>query len=626
MARNVTGNLDGDRLRLSGQGGLVEVLLSQGTFSFARDGWRPLSAVRAEVQLSDGELVTSEGGWSVVRAPGRFDDKHGAGVSVLLRSAPAGGLRLLLEICAYERQPFMLVRLGLENGRRRPGGVRRLTPITTGPGGLAFESPAQQQRVYRHGWQSWTPSLSLSGAQRDIDARPPVHAPAPVPDRRGEFACEEVAALAGPAADRSMVLGFVSARRHWTQVLVRRAGKAVAASSFADGAMVGPGETLWSERLLVELADDGVSALQRYSNELGREMGARVQPGSPTGWCSWYYYFREVTEHDVLDNLRFLEQHRDVLPFGYVQVDDGYQTNIGDWTSPNKKFPRGMGALAREICEAGFQAGIWLAPFLVGSTSELYRQHPDWIVRDDEGAPVVAQRNWEQECYGLDCTHPKALAWLRNLFHEVTEGWGYNYVKIDFLFGGAVAGRRHDRSATRIEAYRRGLQAVRDGVGERFVLGCGALMGASVGLVDGQRIGPDVAPWWRFDRPLDPPRERGRPNVGGEPAAEASLRNIITRSWMHSRLWANDPDCLLARTDRTKLSLAEVQTLATAIALSGGMVLASDNMTRLSQERIDLISMLLPPLGQAASVPELLGSRCRRAWTLRLSAPLRSGG
>ena len=89
---------------------------------------------------------------------------------------------------------------------------------------------------------------------------------------------------------------------------------------------------------------------------------------------------------------------------------------------------------------------------------------------------------------------------------------------------------------------------------------------------------------------------------------DGAVLNTLSRSWMHGRVWANDPDCLLARSTRTKLTLPEVQSLATAIALSGGMVLASDDLTELSKERLGLLSLLLPPLGEAPIVRDLMTS------------------
>jgi alpha-galactosidase len=597
-----TVEVSGGRALVAAAGAAVQVDLASGEIEVS-GGLRGPAIERAScaVELAGGRAVVA-GGWRVEQGPRRSEDAHGRGARLLLGSEVAGA-RLLLELAAYDLHRFVLLRLGIEDLGGAPLPVERIVPLS---GALRLAAAPARWRVFRHGWQSWTATLSLGGAQQDIDVRPPVHAPALPPARRGAFASEEVSAVLDPETGRSALLGFISARSQWTQVRVDAPRRAVEAVAQADGAVVRAGETLWSEWLLIEIADDAAAALGRYAEALGREMGARVPAAPPSGWCSWYYYYGTVTEADVVKNLRALEEHREALLVACVQIDDGYQAGIGDWTETNEKFPRGMAWLAREISAAGFTPGIWLAPFFVGASSRLFAEHPDWVIRGNDGAPVLAMRNWDQDCYGLDCTHPDAEAWLRELFHEITDRWGYDYLKIDFLYGAALAGRRHDASASRIEAYRRGLRAVREAVGERFVLGCGALMGASVGLVDGQRIGPDVAPWWRFNRPVQPPRRRGSPRLGGPVGTDGAVLNALTRSWMHGRLWANDPDCLLARSTRTKLTLPEVQSLATAIALSGGMVLASDDLTELSKERLDLISLLLPPLGEAPLVRDLM--------------------
>jgi alpha-galactosidase len=620
-----TGELGSERLVLAGAGVRIDASLTDGTFSVARGRSTTLQDACARVELEDGRAISTAGrAWEVAERPRRFEDTHGRGLRAVL-SQSDGALRMLLELCVYDEQPFLLLRLGGENLGRIVRSVRSLSPVAPdGPsGGLTLAAKPNRWRWFRHGWQSWTPTMSLSAAQQDIDVRPPVEAPAPPPEGRGVLASEEVAALLDPEMGRTLVLGFVTARRQWTQVRLHAGRRAIEAVAFADGAALRAGETIWSERLLVEVADDAAAAFDRYAGALAREMGARVPARSPAGWCSWYYYFTQVTEEDVRKNLRFLAEHRDRLPVQYVQIDDGYQANIGDWTTTNETFPRGMGPLAREIREAGFTPGLWLAPLLAGETSRLFAEHPDWVICDDDGKPALAMRNWNQQCYGLDCTNPQVERWLRELFREVTEGWGYEYVKIDFLYGGALAGRRYDKHASRIEAYRRGLVAIRAGVGERFVLGCGALMGPSVGLIDAQRIGPDVMPWWRFRRSRIQ-RGRGRPAIGGEPSTENAVRNIFTRQWMHGRLWANDPDCLLAREDRTKLTLPEVQSLATAIALSGGAFFISDDMAQWPRRRLDLVSSLLPPLDEGGTARDLLRESMPSTLELEVRRPFES--
>jgi len=91
---------------------------------------------------------------------------------------------------------------------------------------------------------------------------------------------------------------------------------------------------------------------------------------------------------------------------------------------------------------------------------------------------------------------------------------------------------------------------------------------------------------------------------------------------MNGKLWANDPDCLLVRDTRTELSLAEIQTTATAIALTGGMALASDRMSELPRERRDILALLIPPLPNPvvhtalfnSGIPRFVHTTVARPW------------
>jgi len=317
----------------------------------------------------------------------------------------------------------------------------------------------------------------------------------------------------------------------------------------------------------------------------------------PTGWCSWYYYWWNIDEEKILANLAFLSEHRRELPVEYVQIDDGYQAGIGDWTTVNEKFPHGLAWLAQRIHEKGFKAGLWLAPLVVGAKSALYRDHPDWVVRSPDGEPVIALNNWAQDCYGLDCTHPDAQAWLRRTIETVSREWGFDYLKLDFLFGATLEGVRHDPQATRAQAYRRGVEILREAAGDRLLMACIAPVGATIGLFEACRIGPDVAPAWRMPWPGAPPCA---------PGTENALRTSIARYWMHGNLWANDPDCLLVRDSENALTLDETRFLATAIALSGGMVFLSDDLPKLPAERLQMAGLLLPPYGRSAVPLDLM--------------------
>jgi melibiase-like protein/beta-galactosidase-like protein len=319
---------------------------------------------------------------------------------------------------------------------------------------------------------------------------------------------------------------------------------------------------------------DGLAALGAVATPVSTVDRERVTAlVAPAGWCSWYELYGNVTEADVLANLEFCAAHFDRRFFRYIQLDDGYQRAAGDWEM-NAKFPRGHRALTDQIHARGFLAGLWVAPFAVAERSGLPTAHAAWLLKEDGGGgPLVmdTRDDWGGRIYALDCAHPEVAQWLYDLARRVVRDWGYDYLKIDFLHW-ATAGATHYGGVTHAEAYRRGLSAIRDGIGtEAFLLGCGAPLQHAAGLVNGMRIGGDVDASW-----------------GGiqAPAQAAALR-----SFYHRGVWLNDPDCLVVR---PPLTLPEAQVWASVVAASGGMNVLSDNLPKLPADRIALLQKTLP--------------------------------
>ena len=254
-------------------------------------------------------------------------------------------------------------------------------------------------------------------------------------------------------------------------------------------------------------------------------------------------------------------------------MDDGYQREIGDWLEGRPAFGD-LDEVAQRIIDSGRTPGLWTAPFLVGVESDLAAKHPDWLVGD----AVAAEHHWGQEIRVLDVTHPDAADHLRNVFATL-RARGFAFHKIDFTYGGAMAGRRHE-DVTPIEAYRRGLQLIREGAGDdAVILGCGAPLLPSIGLVDAMRISPDVMPAWAPD--LD--------DIS-QPGMRSALAAGRARAWMHGRLWVNDPDCVLVRpeVERPEPWREYLQTLR-------GLAVSSDPLPRLDAEHLETTRALMVP-------------------------------
>jgi alpha-galactosidase len=285
---------------------------------------------------------------------------------------------------------------------------------------------------------------------------------------------------------------------------------------------------------------DETAVFARYTRLLQERLGKAPGKPAPRVWCSWYSLYTAIDE--IL--LERISAGLGDLPFDVFQVDDGWQRAIGDW-EVNEKFSSGMQALAAKVRASGRILGLWLAPLLVVPSSDLFRQHQNWLLHDDEGKLVPAGFNWGEPLYALDTTHPAVLKWLKALMQKV-RAWGFDYLKLDFLYAGALPGKRHV-DMPREAACRQGVQALREGMGEdAYFLACGAPILPVLGLCDSLRIGPDVAGEWESHRNAV---LLANPTV---PGARNAIRTTLNRLWLQP-LVATDPDVVYFGTRYNKL-------------------------------------------------------------------------
>jgi alpha-galactosidase len=328
-------------------------------------------------------------------------------------------------------------------------------------------------------------------------------------------------------------------------------------------------------------------------------MRARVPERTPSGWCSWYFYYNRVGERDILANLVALQTGD--YRVDYVQIDDGFQSATGDWLTPNEKFPRGMRFLADRIRDAGFRPGLWLAPLVMHRDSRVLAEHPEFALRDAAGE-IIWSEIWLGPCAALDCTNPDAQAWLYDTVRTVVRDWGYSLLKLDALAFACHAGARYHATGTAAANLRAGLATIRAAAGDdTFLLGCSCPFGPAVGIVDAMRVGPDVEARWF---------------AGTRPSVRHALRLSLQRFWMHRRLWLNDPDCLTVRERESTLTADEARFLATGVALSGGLTVLSDDLAALPPERATIARRVLPSSGVAARPLDLFERETPAIWRL----------
>jgi alpha-galactosidase len=436
-------------------------------------------------------------------------------------------------------------------------------------------------------WQSWGPTQKATPADTFPELGP-IHAASPygfsplLGELLGRVWSDYFVAKDGA------VLGFLASRIAHPFFLVEGA-ELVGYLEYFDAVFDDP---VPLEPLVLLGGAPAEDLLDLYGSLAKRENRVRINPWNPVGWCSWYHYFGDLAWDDVVGNVETARRLGRSFPIEVFQVDDGYETDIGDWLRAKPGYP-GLDGLAGAITRRGFRAGIWTAPFSAAETSELFAAHPGWMVADC-GRPKFAHRSWNRAIHALDLTRSDVQAYLYGLFTTLKKA-GFTYFKIDFLFGSAMPGER-SRKVTPIQAYREGLRVIRRAVGRDFVLGCGAPLLPSAGLVDGMRIGEDTAPYWKT-----------RPSAFQGPNAYFALKNALLRQFMHRKLWLNDPDCVLLRDRETELTRNERELYALACGALDNMVVDSDNLALIGDEERRMFRRVLGLRGGKSRVLGLLG-------------------
>ena len=350
----------------------------------------------------------------------------------------------------------------------------------------------------------------------------------------------------------------------------------------------------------------------------------------PSGYMTWYHA-RALDEDRMPVLAKWCRQNLNKYGFDFLQIDDGWQISRRDFTthatdkpySAKRRFPeeptaekgpysRGMKPTAEAINRHGLTAGIWITPFGWDHQRPVFTDHRDWFVKREDGSVYAV--NWGGDC--LDMSHPEAREFLHGVIDRIANDWGYNFFKLDALWAGMCAKSLypkpeyhednfgdavfHDPEVTNVEAFRRGLQVVRQAAGDDvYLLGCTAAqnmrtLAGSIGLVDGIRVGIDSGKKW-----------------------EGILANVKVSSsiyYLHRRVWHNDADVLYLDKHFT---LDQVRAWASWLAISGNLYMVSNWLPDAPAERIDAIKRTIPNHNLKARPVDLFESSPARVWHLR---------
>jgi alpha-galactosidase len=192
--------------------------------------------------------------------------------------------------------------------------------------------------------------------------------------------------------------------------------------------VLAPGESYRTPWVFFAAADDGLDGLAAvwhgYQRSLPNHPGS--QPVILNVWEALWF------DHD-LDRLREIADRAARVGVERFVLDDGWfhrrrddTAGLGDWWVDLEVWPDGLTPLVDHVRELGMQFGLWFEPEMVNPESDLYRNHPDWILSSGDRVPVLHRNQLV-----LDLSRPEAWSYVYDRVHAILAGYPIDYVKWD---------------------------------------------------------------------------------------------------------------------------------------------------------------------------------------------------
>jgi len=380
-------------------------------------------------QASESLLLAEAPSFSFVehRSMALSDAAHGAGTRTVVRGRSPAGLEKEIQVDFLDRYPgFALLQATYRNTGTTSIAVKgwrnAAHELANAPGGFwSFSGATHEDR------RDWVQPVKDGFEQRNSLAMT-------ASDYGGGTPVANIW-----RRDVGLAVGHVERTPRLLDLPVRRTatGAAIAVESLEESTLE-PGKSLTTDLTFLS-AHTGdhfapLALYQRYMQDAGIVAPKAPEAAFGAVWCAWGYE-RNFTTQQVLATLPKVRE----LGFEWAVLDDGWQTNEGDWHLDRVKFPRGdadMNAFADAARAQGMRPRLWLAPLAADPGSDVLHDHPDMLLLDRDGSvQKVSWWNAFTQCPAYLPTIDYYVALTQKIIGE----WGFDGIKLDGQHLNAVA-------------------------------------------------------------------------------------------------------------------------------------------------------------------------------------------
>ena len=192
-----------------------------------------------------------------------------------------------------------------------------------------------------------------------------------------------------------------------------------------------PNESFCSPEAVMTYSAKGIGQASRNMHSFTRSaiLPKEKEQSHPVVLNSWEAFYFNIDEKIMLD---FADGARSV-GIDTVVMDDGWfgarrndKAGLGDWVPTKELFADGLKAFVDRVRAKGVKFGIWIEPEMVNPDSDLYRAHPDWVMRDANREVLLSR-----DQLVLDLANPTVVEYIKMSLDTCFDGVDIDYFKWD---------------------------------------------------------------------------------------------------------------------------------------------------------------------------------------------------
>lgn len=193
-----------------------------------------------------------------------------------------------------------------------------------------------------------------------------------------------------------------------------------------------PGEEFFSPEAVMTFSDAGIGTVSNNMHKFIKKhiLPKKIYEQRPVVLNTWEGFGFNIDEKLMVKCAEVAAE----IGIDLLVMDDGWfgdcrmdeTTGMGDWHPCETKFPNGLENLVNSVRKCGVKFGIWFEPEMVGANSNIFKLHPDWILKAPDREQLLGRYE-----YVIDLANPEVIKHLKKVFTDVLSELDIGYIKWD---------------------------------------------------------------------------------------------------------------------------------------------------------------------------------------------------